>query len=69
MANTEEQRMAEKSRAILGMMPTQARPPQMQQPTDLSQLRPVVKQTVSEQEKRAEMVVNATWRLFQNAIG
>lgn len=36
----------------------QVRPPEMQPPRDLSQLRPVVQQSVSEQERNARQVFN-----------
>jgi hypothetical protein len=41
---------------------------QMQQVRDLSQMRPVVQQSVSEQERRATQVVTATFQLFRDAI-
>jgi hypothetical protein len=37
-------------------------------PRDLSQMRPQVIRSVSEQERRAEQVVTATWQLFNAAI-
>jgi hypothetical protein len=65
--------------ALLAMQPPQAggvadqrqqpRAPEYAPPRDLSQIRPVVRDTVGEQERRAELVVNTTWKLFQNAIG
>lgn len=45
-----------------------SRPPE-QMARDLSQMRPVVQNAVGEQEKKAEMVVSATWKLFMSAIG
>lgn len=41
---------------------------QAQQVRDLSQMRPVVQQSVSEQERRATQVVSATFQLFRDAI-
>jgi len=49
--------------------PPAVKPPEMQPPRDLAQMRPVVQNTVTGQEKRAEQVVNATWKLFQTALG
>jgi hypothetical protein len=45
------------------------KPPEMKPPMDLASLRPVVRNTVSIEEKKAEQVVNATWKLFQTALG
>lgn len=37
-------------------------------PTNLSQMRPVVRDTVGEQEQKATRVVGATFALFEDAI-
>ncbi|MCI0503879.1 hypothetical protein L0Y65_04155 [Candidatus Micrarchaeota archaeon] len=66
---SEEQRMADKQRALLGMHP-QARPPEpVQQPASFLQMKPVIRNAMDEQERRAEQVVSATWKLFQNTLG
>jgi hypothetical protein len=45
------------------------KPPEIKPPLDLASLRPMVRTTVTSEERKAQQVVDATWKLFQNALG
>ena len=74
MAEDEESRRESRRAQLLAAMNPQSgqareqMQQQAQQVRDLSQMRPVVQQTVAQQEQKATQVVTATFELFRERI-
>ncbi|HSB47576.1 MAG TPA: hypothetical protein VLD37_06190 [Candidatus Bilamarchaeum sp.] len=67
---TEDDREAKAAAAmrLVGMQPPQEQQRQQQQVRDLSQMRPVVQQTVAQQEQRAQQILVPTFEAFRQLI-
>lgn len=68
---TEDDREAKAAAAmrLVGMQPPQEQQRQQQQQVrDLSQMRPVVQQTVAQQEQRAQQILVPTFEAFRQLI-